>query len=55
MMNKCAKIWIIAAVLLILTGCIIFGGVMTVLRWDFKNLSTKKFETNKYDITEKFS
>ena len=54
-MSKGAKIWIIAAMLLILTGCIIFGGVMTVLKWDFKNLSTTKFENNKYDITEEFS
>ena len=54
-MSRGAKIWIIAAILLILAGCMIFGGVMTVLKWDFKNLSTDKFETNKYEITEKFS
>ena len=54
-MSKIAKTWMIIALLLIFTGSIIFGSVMTVLKWDFKNLSTAKFENNKYDITEEFS
>ena len=37
-----------------LVGCIIFGGVMTVLKWDFGKLSTNKYETNTYEINEAF-
>lgn len=54
MMNKKTKIWIIVATSLILAGLIIFAGVMTVLKWDFSKLSTVKYETNTYDISQKF-
>ncbi len=47
-MKKTTKIWIITAISLIIIGCMIFGGVMTVLKWDFKKLSTAKFEKNSY-------
>lgn len=50
-MNKCK---LITAVSLILVGIIIFIGVMTVLDWDFNKLSTVKYETNTYEITESF-
>lgn len=53
-MTKTTKIWLIIATTLLLTGCIIFGGVMTVHKWDFSKLSTNKYETNKYDITDNF-
>lgn len=53
-MTKTTKIWLIIATTLLLTGCIIFGGVMTVYKWDFSKLSTNKYETNKYDITDNF-
>lgn len=53
-MSKRYKICTIVAVSLILIGCIIFGGVMTVLKWDFKKLSTAKYETNEYSIGEDF-
>ena len=53
-MRKKCKICTIVAVSLILTGCIIFGGVMTVLKWDFTKLSTVKYETNDYLIAEYF-
>ena len=53
-MTKKTKIWIIRATFLLLTGCVIFGGVMTVYKWDFSKLSTNKYETNKYDINDNF-
>ena len=54
-MSKLAKIWLIVATSLLLIGCLIFGGVMTVLKWDFSKLSTNRYETKKYEIGEKFS
>ena len=48
------KIWLIAASALMLVGCILFGGVMTMLKWDFKKLSTVKYETNRYEIHENY-
>lgn len=53
-MSKITKIWLIIAASFVLIGCIIFGGVMTMLKWDFTKLSTDKYETNDYEITEKF-
>ncbi|MBE6870677.1 MAG: DUF4097 domain-containing protein [Ruminococcaceae bacterium] len=53
-MSKSTKIWLIIAVFLILIGCIIFVGAMTVLNWDFAKLSTGKYETNEYEISEVF-
>ncbi len=51
-MKRSTKIWSIVAGLLILFGLIIFTGVMIMLDWDFTKLSTKKFETATYEITE---
>ncbi len=53
-MNKSIKIWLITAGLLILAGALIFGGVMTVLGWDFHKLSTDKIVTNEYKINDEF-
>lgn len=53
-MSNAMKVWMIVAASLILIGCIIFVGVMTVLNWDFSNLSTQKYETNRQEITEDF-
>ncbi len=46
------KRWLITALLLIVIGGIIFTGVMTVLNWDFKKLSTVKYETNSYELDD---
>lgn len=54
-MGKTTKIWLIIAILLITIGCIVLGGVMTVAKWDFKKLSTTKYESNEYEINENFS
>lgn len=53
-MTRKTKIWLIAASALILVGCILFGGAMTMLKWDFKKLSTVKYETNRYEINEAY-
>lgn len=54
-MNKKTKIWLIAAASFIVIGCVLFGGVMTMLKWDFSKLSTTKYETNTYNINQDFS
>lgn len=54
-MSKRAKIWLIAAASLVTVGAILFAVVMTVYHWDFSRLSTDRFETNTYEISEKFS
>ncbi len=48
------KIGLIAAAILVLTGCIIFGGMMMALKWDFGKLSTVQFESNSFTIDEEF-
>lgn len=53
-MSKKVTIWLITATFLVIIGCMIFGGVMMSLKWDIKKLSTVKYETNSYKITEKF-
>ncbi len=51
-MSKSVKIWLIIGTSLVLIGAIIFGGVMMALNWDFTKLSTVKYETNEYEITQ---
>lgn len=53
-MSKKTKVWLIAAASLVLAGGLIFGGVMTMLGWDFSKLSTNKLITNTHAITEDF-
>lgn len=53
-MKKSTKIWLIIAASLVLIGLIIFAGVMSMVKWDFKKLSTVKYETNNYEITEEY-
>lgn len=48
------KTWFIIAALLILTGCLIFGGVMMSLDWNFLGLSTNKFTTNTHNLSVDF-
>lgn len=54
-MSKKTKIWLVIAASLVLVGGIIFGSVMTMLKWDFTKLSTNKYETKNYEINEDFS
>lgn len=53
-MSKRTKIWLMTATSLVVIGCIILAGVMTVLQWDFTKLSTVKYETNRYGIYENY-
>ena len=53
-MRTKTKIWLIAGISLILMGCILFGGAMSMLKWDFTKLSTLKYETNEHAIVESF-
>ena len=53
-MDKKTVIWLVIATSFLLIGCIIFGGVMMALHWDFSKLSTVKYETNEYEITDSF-
>ncbi len=54
-MTRKTKIRLLTAAILMLTGCLLFGGVMSMLKWDFKKLSTVKYETNRHEINENFS
>ncbi len=48
------KAWIIIALSFITVGIILFTGVMTMLDWDFKKLSTAKYQTVTHSITDAF-
>ena len=54
-MRKATKIWLITATFLVVLGLIMFAAVMSVNHWDFAKLSTVKYETNIYEISEDFS
>jgi len=54
-MRKTTKLRLVIAASLVLIGCIIFWGAMSMLKWDFTKLSTSKYETNSYEINEGFS
>lgn len=54
-MRKQSAVWLVTAFSLILIGCIVFGGVMTAMGWDFSKISTTKLETNSYEIHESFA
>lgn len=51
-MSRKTKTWLIIAASLIGLGCILFGGAMTVLNWDFTKLGTMKYETNSHSLEE---
>ncbi len=53
-MNKKTVIWLIAAASLILIGSITIGGVLTMLKFNFEELSTVKYVTNSHDIDDEF-
>ena len=53
-MSKSTKIWLVIAASLMLAGCILFGGAMMSLKWDFTKLSTNTYETNRYEISEHY-
>ena len=54
-MKNTTKAWLIAAASLVIIGCILFAVVMAVTGRDRSELSTVRYETNTYRITEPFS
>ena len=54
-MSRSTKIWLVIATALVVSGIIMFGVIMSMLKWDFTKLSTVKYETNDYRIDEKFN
>jgi len=53
-MSKKIKTLFIVATAFIIIGSIIFAGVMTMLKWDFRKLSTVKYVENNYQIEEEY-
>ena len=54
-MGKKTKIWLIIAVSLIVIGSIVFGGAMSMVKWDFTKLSTFKYENKRYEIADAYN
>ncbi|MBQ7293581.1 MAG: DUF4097 family beta strand repeat protein [Clostridia bacterium] len=54
-MKHSTKILLITGALLIAAGLILFVTVMSLNNWNFSKLSTSKYETNSYTISEKFN
>jgi len=46
--------WLMIAAILLLIGCILFAGTMSMLGWDFTKFSTVQYETNTYQINDTF-
>ena len=53
-MRITTKRWLITAAVLIAAGCVLFGGVMMALGWDFLKLGTSRFVTRIYTVSESF-
>ena len=49
------KHWLITAAALILAGCILFALVMSTLQWDFRKLSTIRYESNTHVVADVFT
>lgn len=54
-MNNATKIWLIIASILVVTGIIIFSVAMSINHWNFRALSTNKYVTNTYEISDDFN
>ena len=53
-MKNRTKIWLSAAVFLVLSGIIIIGGIMSMSGWDFSKFSTAEHETNTHEVNEEY-
>ena len=53
-MGKTTKIWLVVAIICILSGAITFVAVMSGLDWNFKQLGGNDFVTNTHTLTETF-
>ncbi len=49
------KKWMIAAAIVIVIGCGLFVGAMTMFNWNFEVLSTDKFSTNTHTVADTFT
>lgn len=54
-MKKSTKIWLGVAGTLVVVGIMISIFTLSFNQWDFDRFSTRKFETNTYDVSQKFS
>ena len=53
-MGRNIRLWLITAIGFIFIGTIILVGAMLLLKWDFMKFSTVKFQTNTYEINNRF-
>lgn len=53
-MSRNAKRWLIASVILVLLGVVVFVTAFLALGFDFKKISTQKYEKNTYELKEEF-
>ena len=53
-MKKAAKVWLIIAVVFVVLGLAIFIAAMAINGWDFGKMGKSDFETNTYEVGEKF-
>ena len=51
-MSKSIRIWLLVAAALVLIGCVLLGGAVTMLKGNLEEMSTSKYETNRYEINE---
>ena len=54
-MSKQNKIWLIIGASLLFLGLIMFSLVMMVNNWNFTKLSTVEYETNTYEVSNRFN
>ena len=54
-MRSAKKIWLIVAAALVVLGLLICTVVMSIFGWNFKKLSTAKYETNEHSVTDAFN
>lgn len=53
-MTRAAKIWLAVAAILVVAGLAMFAAVMGGLRWNFHDLGTDRYATERYTVTEAF-
>lgn len=53
-MKRSTYIWLIVATALVVTGAIILGGVLCMVKWDISKLSTYSYETKEYEVEGEF-
>ena len=54
-MKKRTVVFLTVGVVLFILGTIIFVGAMSVMKWDFMKLDTRKFETQTHEFEESFN